>query len=207
MTTKKIIEDLGGGLVLRRANKADAEALVQFNGDLHADPGEDFAENVSEWVRDLMTKPHPTTKPQDFTIVEDTKTGEIVSSLNLISQTWSYEGIEFGAGRPELVGTLGDYRRRGLIRKQFEVIHKWSEERGEKIQAITGIAWYYRQFGYEMCVNLGGGRRAYEVHVPKLKEAQKEPYKIRPATVEDIPFLIKLSDQGAQRCGGYVRKP
>ena len=82
MTAKKIIEDLGDGLVLRRANKADAEALVQFNGDLHADPGEDFAENVAEWVQDLMTKPHPTTKPQDFTIVEDTKTGEIVSSLN-----------------------------------------------------------------------------------------------------------------------------
>ena len=52
--------------------------------------------------------------------------------MNLISQTWSYAGIEFGVGWPELVATLPEYRQRGLIRTQFEEIHRWSEERGER---------------------------------------------------------------------------
>ena len=196
---KQIIEDLGSGLVLRRADINDAEALVKFNGEVQVDPGEEFVEGIAEWVRDLMTKPHPTFKPEDFTIVENTKTREIASSLNLISQTWDYGGIPFEVGRPELVGTHPDYRRRGLIRKQFEVIHKWSAERGEKVQAITGIPWYYRQFEYEMCINLGGGRRAYENHVPKLKKDEKEPFKIRPAEEDDIEFLMKLYNQNSKR--------
>jgi hypothetical protein len=36
--------------------------------------------------------------------------------MNLISQIWAYEGIPFGVGRPELVGTLPEYRNRGLVR-------------------------------------------------------------------------------------------
>ena len=195
----QIIEDLGNGLVVRRTNVEDTEALVKFNGEVHVDPDEDFAERVAGWVRDLMTKPHPTFRPEDFTIVEDTNTGHIVSCLNLIDQTWAYEGIEFGVGRVELVGTHPEYRRRGLIRKQVEVVHKWSAERGHKVQAITGIPWYYRQFGYEMGLNLGGGRRGYPVHIPKLKEDEKEPYKMRLAEEKDIPFISNLYAMSTKR--------
>jgi hypothetical protein len=131
--------------------------------------------------------------------VEDTKTGKIVSSLNLISQTWSYGGIEFGVGRPELVGTHADYRNRGLVRAQFEVVHQWSAERGELLQAITGIPYYYRLFGYEMAVNLDGGRVGYTVHIPRLKDEEKESYAIRPAEASDISFMMELYDQAAKR--------
>jgi GNAT superfamily N-acetyltransferase len=196
---KLIIEDLGDGLILRRTSVDDTEALVQFNGEVHKDPDEDFAEHVAVWVRDLMTKPHPTFKPEDFTIVEDTKTGQIVSCLNLIDQTWAYEGIKFGVGRVELVGTHPDYRRRGLIRKQFDVVHGWSAERGHKMQSITGIPWYYRQFGYEMGLNLGGGRQGFSTHIPMLKEDEKEPYKFRPAKKKDAPLITRLYKQGAKR--------
>jgi hypothetical protein len=199
--SKDILEELGEGLILRRSSPDDAEALAKFCGDIHADTGEgeDFAEHIAIWVRDLMTKPHPTFKPEDFTIVEDTNTGEIVSCLNLIDQTWAYEGIEFGVGRVELVGTNPDYRRRGLVRKQFEVVHGWSAARGHKVQAITGIPWYYRKFGYEMAINLGGGKRGYPVHIPKLGKDEKEPYKIRPAKMEDLPLITRQYKQGVKR--------
>jgi hypothetical protein len=197
--SKDILEDLGGGLILRRSSVDDAEALAKFCGEIHAEPGEDFSNLVAIWVRDLMTKFHPTFKPGDFTIVEDTNTGEIVSCLNLIDQTWAYDGIEFGVGRVELVGTRADYRRRGLIRKQFEVVHGWSAARGHKAQAITGIPWYYRQFGYEMGLNLGGGKGGYPLHIPTLAEDEEEPYKIRPAKKEDLPLINRLYKQGAKR--------
>lgn len=189
--SKVILKDLGGGLVLRRSTPADAEALGQFNGQIHGDNPQD-AEGVAAWTRDLLLKPHPTFHADDFLIVEDTAAGKIVSSLNLISQTWVYEGIPFAVGRPELVGTDPDYRNRGLVRKMFEVIHEWSRERGELVQVITGIPYFYRQFGYEMGLNLSGGRAGDAHQVPKLEEGKEEPYVVRLAVTADIPWLAKM---------------
>ncbi|MCK4975408.1 MAG: GNAT family N-acetyltransferase, partial [Anaerolineales bacterium] len=171
-----LLKDLGDGLVLRQATPDDAEALAEFNGKIHSDEGPDQPfEGVAVWTRDLLERPHPTFKPSDFTIVEDVSNGKIVSSLNLISQSWSYSGIEFGVGRSELVGTHPDYRGRGLVRFQYEVIHGWSAMRGEMVQAITGIPYFYRKFDYEMTLNLGGGRAGYLPDVPKLKQDEDEP--------------------------------
>ena len=140
--------DLGDGLALRPAGRDDAEPLARFNGQIHRDDNAaEPAREIEQWTRDLLRGPHPTVAPEDFTIVEEVATGRIVSSLNLISQRWSYGGVPFGVGRIELVGTDPDYRRRGLVRLQFEAIHRRSQARGELVQAITGIPWYYRQFG------------------------------------------------------------
>jgi len=170
--TKNFIRELGDGLILRRATSEDADALANFNARIHG--GDELDGNrVAAWTRDLLARPHPTLKPDDFTIVEEASTGRIVSSLNLIPQTWTYEGIEFGVGRPELVGTLPEFRGRGLVRIQFDEIHKWCAERGYIVQAITGIAYFYRQFGYEMALDLAGRRYGYEPQVPKLKEGEE----------------------------------
>ena len=196
----KILQDLGDGLIMRCATPEDAEALSDFDAKIHSDYGPDHPdEGVRVWVRDLLTAPHPIFKPEDFTIVEDTRSGEIVSSLNLISQSWSYGGIEFGVGRPELVGTATEYRNRGLVRAQFEVIHQWSAARGEKVQGITGIPYYYRLFGYEMTMDLGGGRYGYNRFVPKLKETENEPFLIRLAQEADLPFIRELHELGSRR--------
>ncbi len=194
------IRDLGEGLILRQASAEDTEGLVAFHASVHRAPDREEPEiYVGAWVRDLMECPHPTFQPGDFTLVEDTTGGEIVSSLCLISQTWSYGGVEFGVGRPELVGTHPDYRRRGLVRAQMEVIHGWSEARGERVQAITGIPWYYRQFGYEMAMTLGGWRAGYKPHVPEAKDGEEAPYRLRPAREEDVPFIARVYSQASRR--------
>ena len=192
--------DLGDGLVLRRATPDDAEPLVAFHAAVHADAGPGSPDDwVGAWVRDLMSGRHPTFRPGDFTVVEETGTGDIVSSLCLISQTWSCDGIPFGFGRPELVGTRPDYRRRGLIRAQMDLVHEWSAERGEMVQGITGIPNYYRQFGYEMALELGGGRAGYAPHVPKLAEGCAEPFRLRPAAEADLPAIGRLYEAGCGR--------
>lgn len=197
---KGILKELDDGLVLRRSTPADADALADFNASLHSDDGPDRPdERLAAWTRDLLARPHPSFDAGDFTIVEDTCSRKIVSSLNIIPQVWSYAGVEFKVGRPELVGTLPEYRNRGLVRLQFETIHSWSTERGEILQAITGIPYYYRQFGYEMALELGGGRLGYLPHVPKLKDGEQEPYLIRPARLADIPFISDLYDLGCRR--------
>jgi hypothetical protein len=185
---------------MRRASSADGDALVAFNRNIHRqdDSGEPD-ERVAAWTRDLVERPHPTFSVGDFTLVEDKRTGAIVSSMNLISQVWSFGGIEFKVGRPELVGTDPAYRERGFVRAQFEVIHQLSEERGELVQAITGIPYYYRLFGYEMALALSGGRAGFKTHVPRLKEGDGEPYRLRPATEADIAFLAELYQIGSRR--------
>lgn len=96
-------------------------------------------------------------KPSDFTVIEDTSAGKVVSSNCLMSQTWNIVGIDTPTGMPEIVGTHADYRRRGLGRKQFELMNKWSEDRGHLFNTIMGIGYYYRQFGYEYAIDAWGG--------------------------------------------------
>ena len=166
---------------------------------IHSDDGPEHPDqHIASWTRDLLTKPHPTFHPEDFTIVAEAAAGRIVSALNLIPQTWTYEGIPFGVGRPELVGTLPEYRNRGLVRLQFEEIHRWSAARGDFAQAITGIPFYYRLFGYEMALDLSGRRFGYEANVPFLEAGKEEPCHIRPAHPDDLPFVAEVY-AGAQK--------
>jgi hypothetical protein len=192
------IKDLGGGLILRRAEPSDSEQLSAFNARVHTeDDAKQPDERVSQWTHDLIKRPHPTTSTEDFTIVEDLNSKQIVSTLVLISQTWSYAGLEFKVGRPELVGTDPAYRERSLVRAQFDAIHAWSAERRDLVQGITGIPYYYRQFGYEMGLELGGGRMGFIQQIPKIDG--EEPFALRQATDDDIPFLLELYSQGNQR--------
>ena len=193
-----ILQDLGDGLRLRRGQADDADALAEFYVKVFGETGEP-TEALGVWTRDLLRRPHPTTGPDDFTIVEDTATGRIVSALCLISQTWTYDRVPFGVGRPEIVATDPAYRRRGLVRLQMDTIHRWSDERGQLAQVITGIPWYYRQFGYAMALNLGGGRIGYAAQVPALPDGASEPYRLRPAIEADLSFLAEQYAQAQQR--------
>ena len=185
--------DLGDGLLLRWATPDDAEALAQFDLKYLSDDPNEPEMGIYYWIHDLMRGDHPTTRASDFTVVVDTKNdNRIVSSLTLISQVWAYDGIPFPVGRPELVATHPDYRRRGLVRTQMNVIHDLSASRGELVTAITGIPWYYRQFGYEMAINLGGSRQLFWARPGNSEKVEEEPYRARPVTAADIPILQEL---------------
>lgn len=198
LTTRiELPRQLADGLILRRCCPADTEQLVEFNSRIHGEDGPDPA--IGAWIRDLCAGRHPTFNLDDFLIVEDTSDGKIVSSSNLISQTWSYGGIPFGVGRPESIGTEPAFRRRGLVRAQMDVLHAWSRQRGELVQAITGIPYYYRQFGYEMTVAQDGGRSVEFRQNKPLADHQTEPYLVRPASVSDIPMIMESYETSEMR--------
>ncbi len=189
-------KELGDGLILRWAVPDDAQAIAEFNFQLHNDNPNGRPELwLKDWTRDLMSGRHPTTLANDFTVVVDeNKTGKIVSSGVLISQIWSIGGIAFGCGRPELIATDPDYRRQGLVRAQMEAMHQKSKARGELVQAITGIPWYYRKFGYEMALNLGGSRHLGLDKLKPIPQDQQPTYRLRPANLADLPILKTLYD-------------
>ncbi len=181
-------------LLLRWATPADTEELVEFNFRLHNDSPAGRPELwLKDWTRELMGNNHPTTGPGDFAVIVDqTQNCKIVSASVLISQTWSYDGLPFACGRPELIATDEAYRRRGLVRAQFEALHARSSARDELVQAITGIPWYYRQFGYEMTLDLGGSRAIALSNIADHTGARDEAFRLRPADTHDLPDLARL---------------
>jgi N-acetylglutamate synthase-like GNAT family acetyltransferase len=190
--------DLGNGLLLRWSEANDTEEIVYltsmvFRDDADAPPNT----HLGNLVRELMSGRHPLMGPRDFVVVEDTRRTEhrIVACTCFWSQVWEYEGIRFGFGRPEIVATDPDYRNRGLVRTLFEEIHARSEAEGHLAQGITGIRYFYRQFGYEYALNLDGRRITNLSLIPAAKENEPEPYTLRDATEEDIPLIQELFDR------------
>jgi hypothetical protein len=189
--------DLGDGLVLRVASRDDAEPLAQFNGRTFG--RERFDELLAAYTRHYASESHPIIGDANVLIVEDTRVGKIVSTMCLIPQTWTYAGIPFPVGRPEVVATDPEYRKRGLVREQFKTLHALSDAMGHLVQGITGISWYYRQFEYEYALDLSGGRLCYFSNVPALKENEAEPFRLRAMTCDDIPFAAPLYDRESAR--------
>ena len=193
MTTS---HDLGSGLRLRWATAADRERLADFNAhafrDGEADPPQS---SYRAGVLEMMSGRHPLIGPEDFAYVEDTATGAMVSSACLLRQRWEYEGIPFAVGRPEFVATDAAYRNRGLIRALFAALHERSAARGELAQGITGIPYFYRQFGYAYALDLEGGRAALPATIPAPPAGEMEPYTLRAATAADLPLIAALYDR------------
>jgi hypothetical protein len=174
----------------RRATAADREALVAFNADvLRYQDAAEPDDGIAAWTRDLLDGRHPHVGPEDFCVVEDTRSGRIVSSLCLISQTWSYGGIACAVGQPELVGTHRDFRGQGLVRRQFEILHQWSAGRSQPLLAVDGIPGFYRQFGYEMALALHGEWSIGLARLPAKIAEPDEPYRVRAATEADLAFI------------------
>jgi len=190
--------DLGDGLILRWSTSNDTEAIADleslvFRNSINDPPNIPLA----QFMHEMMNGEYPLMGPGDFALVEDTKQkgNRIVACTCLWRQQWEYEGIAFDIGRPEFVATNPDYRNRGLIRAIFELIHARSEAEGHMVQGITGIPYYYRQFGYEYALDLDGNCIVHLSFIPQAKEGTPEPYTLRDATLEDLPFVRELYDR------------
>jgi hypothetical protein len=187
---------------MRVATSDDAEALAAFNGDvLRSQDAAEPQKSLAEWTRDLMGGAHPDARASDATIVED-QAGRIVSAMFLLSHRWSYDGVRIPVGQPELVGTRAEYRGRGLVRAQVAHAHARSGARGDVMQAITGIPWFYRQFGYEFAIARGGGGRLFPEELDG--RAAADGFRVRAARDEDTPFLAALDAHAAVRHAVHV---
>ncbi len=197
--------DLGDGLLLRWSTPDDTENIVELVGSVFRDRADEpLNQPLGHLMRELMSGMHPVMGPGDFALVEDThKQGNpLVACTCLWRHTWEYEGIPFKIGRPEIVASDPDYRNRRLIRALFEIIHARSEAEGHLVQAITGIPYFYRLFGYEYALDLGGRRSVYVSLLAQANKGASEPFSLRDTTWEDIPLVQQLYDQ--QRMSGVV---
>ncbi|MEP6986896.1 MAG: GNAT family N-acetyltransferase [Chloroflexota bacterium] len=192
-------KQLANGLILRTLSEghaSDRERLPQFHADINGEGETPEAKNAFiHWVRDLINT-HPTMTHDDFFVVVDPAKDDMIAAATLlIPHRWRYEDIPLVVGRPELVATHPDYRKRGLVRTLFEAVHERSAALGQQMQVITGIPYFYRQFGYTMAVDLGQ-HASYPLDVmADAPPDTKSAFTLRPATPEDIPNMIRWYDR------------
>ena len=195
--TQPYQRDLGNGLVLKSvAGERDALRVAEFDGVIH-DPG------VRDMARELLLN-HPHTRPEHWLFVEDTATSQVVSSICLIPWKLRYEDVDLNAGEVGIVGTLENYRRRGLVRALFARHAELLQAGQYDLSHIQGIPYFYRQFEYEYALPLEGGWRVDLHSVPKMDEGRQETLTFRqaeitgPAGEQDLRTLVELYDAAAQ---------
>ncbi|HET8910152.1 MAG TPA: GNAT family N-acetyltransferase [Ktedonobacteraceae bacterium] len=192
--------DLGDGLIARWSTPEDTEQIAWIQSHVfRGNPEEEISPRLTSTVRNYMRGDFPLMGPNDFAVVEDTRlpAGEqrIVAATCLLREQWDFAGIPLMLGRPELVVSHPDYRNKGMIRAIFDLLHSRSEAEGHLVQGITGIPYFYRQFGYEFALELTGQCRLPQELLPALAEGSEEPFRFRNAELADIPFLQEIYDR------------
>jgi GNAT superfamily N-acetyltransferase len=177
---------LGGGLILRAVETdADAEKVIAINAAIH---GADEASIVRHW----LFEGHPTIFRGGWLYIEDPTAGRAVATLCLIPMTWSCAGQLLPVAELGFVGTLPNYRRRGLQRVLSDAFDQLALGRGFVLAAIEGIPGFYGQFGYEYALPLEGGFDLEFEQIPD--EPVPAGYTPRPAAPMDILAVQRLYD-------------
>ncbi|MDH5373115.1 MAG: GNAT family N-acetyltransferase, partial [Acidimicrobiia bacterium] len=92
----------------------------------------------------------------------------------------------------EFVATDREFEGRGLVRRQLDLAHQRSSERGDLVQWMVGIPYFYRRFGYE-----------YAVPTPDTIDFVTPPagaandLSFREASIEDVDDIVTLQDHMA----------
>ena len=133
----------------------------------------------------------------DYSFVEDERTGEVVSNLCLIPWQCRFQGdkaaVTLDVAMLEIVATHPDYRKRGLIRTQMTAFHAAVNAQDFDLSMIEGIPYYYRQYGYAYATDHAANDALLSSRVPELPP-HVAPVRLRPATVDDIPHLARFYD-------------
>jgi hypothetical protein len=169
----------------------DLEEIATFNARIHED------KRIKQSILDFIHFNKIPDIQRGFLLARNPENGEVISSCCLIPQNLRYGNIPIQAGNPEYIGTDEAFRRKGLISKQIDIMHQWSEENGDDLQFIGGIPNFYRQYGYEMTITMGNRRTDHLSVLDDIKAPENEVI-FEEATENDIPDLIRLFGQENQ---------
>jgi predicted N-acetyltransferase YhbS len=152
---------------------------------------------------DRLLRYHPQITYDDFLLVEDEASGEVVSTTCLIPWRCRFGTVVLDVAMLEMVATHPEYRQHGLVRKQIERFHRVVDEQRFDWSIIEGIPYYYRQFGYAYATDHYGYDSLPAWRVPVDSPLQPAPVALRRATVTDAPHLTHLyatSTDSLQSC-------
>lgn len=112
--------------------------------------------------------------------------GRIVSTATLLRETVRIGTVEVPAAQVEMVATEPSHEGRGLVRSLMEAAHERSADRGDVLQVMIGIPFFYRLFGY-----------VYSMPIPDVRTMAITPgtpdgVTVREGTPDDIAAMSAL---------------
>ncbi|MFW9801921.1 MAG: GNAT family N-acetyltransferase [Candidatus Thorarchaeota archaeon] len=173
----------------------ELEELIKFNSTIHE------PQDGEELKRIIDLLPHFGREMNYF--IRDTDKGIFVSSINAIPSVWGYAGLPLRNLELGFVGTLPEYRKRGLVRALYREFFEKELHRGKyDISTIQGIPYYYRQFGYDFLIPAWRSVFLRTNQVPDVPPEEKPAWmrlSIRPATKSNLDSVISLYDEMISR--------
>lgn len=115
--------------------------------------------------------------------------GRVVSTATLLSERVRVGEVVLPAAQVEMVATEPSHEGRGLVRSLMDAAHARSRARGDVLQVMIGIAFFYRQFGYVYSMPIPHTRTLASVPSPVAGSAG---ITVREATTADIPSMEAL---------------
>lgn len=174
--------ELDGGLVLRSATPDDEEQIVALSLEAHG--------GQEAWGLRHVTARYGI---EAWTVVCDGD--RVVSTCMLMEHEAEIGGPPGGSarlpiGQIEYVATDPDYRRRNLVREQFDAHHQRSTARGHLVQFIAGIPYFYRRLGYSYGVSYPTVHR-----LPGGALTAHGGWEVRRAEAGDLPVVKRLHER------------
>ncbi|MFE1826674.1 GNAT family N-acetyltransferase [Streptomyces yangpuensis] len=177
------------GLVLRQARPADLDQI----GALLSERGE-----PDDAVDHRLVVTDPDAGLSACAVVVDGD--RVVSTATLLDEEVCIGGVRLPAGQVELVATDTEYEGRGLVRALMHWAHERSAARGHLVQAMIGIPYFYRLFGYEYAIDIPQALNVNALPPPGDGNAT-----LRAARPSDIPAMAAL--QASAQSGFDVTMP
>lgn len=192
-------EKLENGLVMRNVRSEEdkvkyANLSYKFN-------------NASEGdTCTLLLGEHKGMTGENFFLVEDTNTGEFLATICLIPWKMNFDGISINAAMLEMVLSHPEYRKLGLVKKLINQFLAQVDQQGFDISVITGIPYYYRQYGYTYGLDLGTVESLPAFKIPEQKKEILEKYSLRKAESKDIGDLDRLYRVNTGNKNTYIER-
>ncbi|KAK9761585.1 hypothetical protein K7432_013416 [Basidiobolus ranarum] len=191
-----IIKVLQDGLIFRRATESDEENIEILSQLVHSGPLGMEEEDGFSFFKKYAKGPHPPTTIEHFVVIENTRSNPganpIVAVTCLVKELCMYGSVPFIMGRPEIIGTHPDFRGRGFVHLMMEYINNLCDKENLLLDGITGIPFFYRQFGYEFALALDSGDGVKLDDIPPLNENNQ--YFLRSAQLQDYDDYSAFHD-------------
>jgi predicted N-acetyltransferase YhbS len=171
------------GIVLRDAVASDAEQVLTL---VSQRLGTNDVPEAEVAFRDV-TSSDGADDGQYLVVVDGDR---VVAVLALWRERVRIGEVEVPAGQIDFVATAADHERRGIVRDLVDLAHERAAARGDLLQILIGIPYFYRPFGY-----------AYAIPIPDpydVPAAGEVPVAagiaVRRARTDDLRAMQRLQD-------------
>ena len=178
--SKKIADNLTLRIALDDIN--ELQRLISFNDAVHQE------KSLKKYINRLFLE-HPKRDEIYWIYIEENDSNKMVSSIVLAPLKWDFDGTLIPVCEMTLVGTLTEYRNRGLIGILNQLYEDIMEHKGYIFSVIRGIPYYYRKFGYEFALNLD---ERIVLNKNQIPSKEVEEVSIRKATRQDLDFIKSI---------------